>query len=81
MNSGIFSQNHNVNPPQPHSISKPNTNSNLPSANSKEVRSVSARQQIYQTKDKGKEKSIKNKTLYYINHLDLYLQIKTRPEP
>jgi hypothetical protein len=70
MNNGIFSQKRNVNPPQPLSISKPNTNSNLPSAKSKELRLVSARQQIYQTKDKGKEKSTKNKTLYYRNHLD-----------
>jgi hypothetical protein len=76
MNNGTFSQKHNVNPPQPHSISKPITNSNLPSAKSKEVRLVSARQQIYQTKDKGKEKSVKNKTLYYRNHLDYIYKSK-----
>jgi hypothetical protein len=43
-------------PPAPHSILNPETNSDSPSAKSKGVRLVSAKQEINHTKDNGNVK-------------------------
>lgn len=51
----------NAKPPAPYSTLKPETSSDSPSAKSKGVRLVSAKQEINQTKDKGKEKKISHK--------------------
>jgi hypothetical protein len=48
----------NANPPAPYSILKPDTNSDSPSAKSKGVRLVSAKQEINQAKERGKVKKI-----------------------
>jgi hypothetical protein len=42
-----------ANPPAPYSMLKPETNLDSPSAKSKGVRLVSAKQEMNQTKDKG----------------------------
>ena len=45
-------------PPPPYSTLKPETSSDSPSPKSKGVRLVSAKQEINQTKDKGRERKI-----------------------
>jgi hypothetical protein len=48
-------------PPAPYSTLNPDTSSDSPSAKSKGVRLVSAKQEINQTNDKGREKKINHK--------------------
>ena len=48
-------------PPPPYSTLKPETSSDSPSAKSKGVPLVSAKQEINQTKDKGRERKINHK--------------------
>jgi len=48
-------------PPPPHSTLNPKTSSDSPSAKSKGVRLVSAKQEINQINDKGREKKINHK--------------------
>jgi hypothetical protein len=50
-----------ANPPAPYSTLKPETSSDSPSAKSKGVRLVSAKQEINQTNHKGIEKKINYK--------------------
>jgi len=50
-----------ANPPLPYSTLNPETSSDSPSAKSKGVRLVSAKQEINQTKDKGREIKINHK--------------------
>ena len=47
-----------ANPPPPYSTLNPETSSDSPSAKSKGVRFVSAKQEINQIKDKGREKKL-----------------------
>jgi hypothetical protein len=51
----------NANPPPPNSTLNPETSSDSPSAKSKAVQSVSAKQEINQTKDKGRERKLNHK--------------------
>jgi hypothetical protein len=60
-NTGIFSQKIKEKPPPSYSTLKPETSSNSPSAKYKGVRLVSAKQEINQTKYKGREKKINHK--------------------
>jgi hypothetical protein len=48
-------------PPPPYSTLNPETSSDSPSAKSKGVRLVSAKQEINQINDKGREKKINHK--------------------
>ena len=50
-----------ANPPPPYSMLKPGTSSDSPSAKSKGVRLVSAKQEINQINDKGRERKINHK--------------------
>jgi hypothetical protein len=51
----------NEKPPPPYPTVNPEISSDSPSAKSKGVRSVSVKQKINQTKDKGREKKINHK--------------------
>jgi hypothetical protein len=50
-----------ANPPSPYSTLNPETSSYSPSAKSKGVRLVSAKQEINQTNEKGRERKINHK--------------------
>jgi hypothetical protein len=50
-----------ANPPPPYSTLNPETSSDSPSAKSKGVQLVSAKQEINQINDKGREKKINHK--------------------
>ena len=50
-----------ANPPPPYATLNPETSSDSPSAKSKGVRLVPAKQEINQTKDKGRERKINHK--------------------
>jgi hypothetical protein len=51
----------NANPPLPYSTLNPETSSDSPSAKSKGVRFVSAKQEINQINDRGRERKINHK--------------------
>jgi hypothetical protein len=61
-------------PPAPYSTLKPETNSDSPSANSKGVRLVSAKQEISQTKDK---ENIKKKSQVKLKIIKIHQIIPT----
>ena len=57
-NTSILSQKIKANPPPPYSTLNPETSSDSPSAKSKGIWIVSAKQEINQINDKGREKKI-----------------------